>query len=49
MLNCYDYLVLQLEDSMKFEWDEKKNNIKIEKHGLDLRDVKLAFNSHTKR
>lgn len=30
---------------MKFEWDEKKNRLNIEKHGLDFIDAKKLFNN----
>ena len=29
---------------MKFEWDDKKNNENIQKHGIDFRDVVEMFN-----
>ncbi len=32
---------------MKFEWDTAKNNINIEKHGIDFNDAKLIFNGLT--
>jgi uncharacterized DUF497 family protein len=32
---------------MKFEWDSVKNNINIEKHGIDFNDAKLIFNGLT--
>ena len=28
---------------MRFEWDEKKNQLNIEKHGLDFEDAKELF------
>lgn len=28
---------------MKFEWDEAKNRINIEKHGIDFEDAKEVF------
>lgn len=28
---------------MKFEWDEQKNQVNIEKHGLDFRDAYKVF------
>jgi uncharacterized DUF497 family protein len=28
---------------MKFEWDESKNQINIEKHGIDFEDAKGIF------
>ena len=30
---------------MKFEWDEAKNTLNIEKHGLDFADAKDIFQS----
>ncbi len=30
---------------MKFEWDEQKNRINIEKHGIDFRDAQDVFQS----
>jgi uncharacterized DUF497 family protein len=32
---------------MKFEWDAAKNNINIEKHGIDFNDAKLILNGLT--
>jgi uncharacterized DUF497 family protein len=29
---------------MEFEWDESKNKINIEKHGIDFNDAKEVFN-----
>jgi uncharacterized DUF497 family protein len=29
---------------MKFEWDENKRRINLQKHGLDFRDAHLVFN-----
>jgi uncharacterized DUF497 family protein len=31
-------------DIMKFEWDEEKNKINIEKHGIDFLDAAQVFN-----
>jgi uncharacterized DUF497 family protein len=31
---------------MKFEWDERKNEINIEKHGLDFSDGEELFLGH---
>ena len=28
---------------MKFEWDEQKNRINIQKHGINFEDVKAIF------
>ena len=28
---------------MKFEWDENKRRINLQKHGLDFRDARLVF------
>jgi uncharacterized DUF497 family protein len=30
---------------VKFEWDERKNKINIEKHGIDFRDAQDIFQS----
>ncbi len=30
--------------SLKFEWDENKNKINIERHGIDFCDARLIFN-----
>jgi len=30
---------------VKFEWDERKNKINIDKHGIDFRDAQDIFNS----
>ena len=30
---------------MKFEWDENKNELNIEKHGLDFEDAAEIFDS----
>ena len=32
---------------MKFEWNEKKNQINYEKHGLRFEDAELVFESKT--
>ncbi len=32
---------------MKFEWNEKKNQINYEKHGLSFKDAKIVFESKT--
>jgi uncharacterized DUF497 family protein len=32
---------------MKFEWDAARNNINIEKHGIDFNDAKLILNGLT--
>jgi uncharacterized DUF497 family protein len=32
---------------MKFEWDERKNEINIEKHGLDFSDGEELFLGHS--
>jgi len=29
---------------MTFEWDEAKNKVNIQKHGIDFEDVKSVFN-----
>lgn len=29
---------------MKFEWDENKRRINLQRHGLDFRDAHLVFN-----
>jgi len=29
---------------MRFEWDEDKRHINLQKHGLDFKDAYLAFN-----
>jgi len=33
--------------NIKFEWDEKKNQINYEKHGLSFEDAELIFASKT--
>ena len=30
---------------MQFEWDERKRNTNLRKHGLDFRDAKKIFNA----
>jgi uncharacterized protein len=32
---------------MKFEWDEEKAKINLDKHGLSFADVELVFNGPT--
>lgn len=32
---------------MKFEWDESKNEINIQKHGIDFSDAKMIFDGYT--
>ncbi|MBI5447491.1 MAG: BrnT family toxin [Gammaproteobacteria bacterium] len=32
---------------MTFEWDEKKNQLNLEKHGLSFEDAELVFASKT--
>jgi uncharacterized DUF497 family protein len=34
---------------MKFEWDENKNQVNIEKHGIDFNDAKEVFNDEDKK
>lgn len=29
---------------MKFEWDENKNQLNLEKHGIDFETAMLVFN-----
>jgi uncharacterized protein len=32
---------------MKFEWDENKNKINLEKRGIDLRDAEIVLSGPT--
>ena len=32
---------------MKFKWDENKNNLNINKHGIDFSDLKTVFEGYT--
>jgi uncharacterized DUF497 family protein len=32
---------------MKYEWDKKKNQLNLEKHGLSFEDAELIFESKT--
>ena len=34
---------------MKFGWDEQKNRINIEKHGISFEDAKAIFEHHQKQ
>lgn len=45
MLNKYiDKLYIQyINIIMKYEWDERKSQTNIEKHGVDFKDVKEIF------
>lgn len=31
---------------MQFEWDEHKNKLNIQKHGIDFRDAVYVFSDH---
>ena len=32
---------------MRFEWNDKKNHLNLEKHGLDFNDAEFIFSSET--
>lgn len=38
-----DVSFIKKDDYMKFEWDENKNNKKIDKHGIDFNDAITIF------